>query len=182
MLLPQLECWNRSRASRLQVVTLDARVTYEKAGRRLLAGVIDAAVIFALIVALVLLRFALEGDGLPASASREDPSGFGFQGPLLLAMICSAQTLFWSFLAATPGMLLVGCQVVRGDNGERLSLARSLARCAGLWLGLACFGIGVLWSIWDSRHQGLHDKLVGSVVVREDESLMALDELLGMVK
>jgi uncharacterized RDD family membrane protein YckC len=100
----------------------------------------------------------------------------------MLAMIFSVQTLFWSFLAATPGMLLLGCRVVRGDNGKHLSLAQSLARCAGLWLGLACLGIGVLWSIWDRRHQGLHDKLVGSVVVREDESLMSLDELLGIVR
>jgi uncharacterized RDD family membrane protein YckC len=39
-----------------------------------------------------------------------------------------------------------------------------------------------LWSIWDRRHQGLHDKLAGSVVIKEDESLMALDELLESVK
>jgi uncharacterized RDD family membrane protein YckC len=100
----------------------------------------------------------------------------------LLAAIFSAQTLFWTFLAATPGMLLIGCQVLRADKGERLSLWQSLARGAGLWLGLACLGVGVLWSIWDPHHQGLHDKLVGSVVTKEDESLMALDELLESVK
>jgi len=63
-----------------------------------------------------------------------------------------------------------------------LSLPRSLLRGTGLWLGLAGLGVGVLWIIWDPRHQGLHDKLAGSVVIREDESLMALDELLGGVK
>ena len=161
---------------------LDARVTYERFGRRLLAGVIDLALTVALILALVLLSIAAEGDGPSTPASSADLSAPWFHGPWLLAMICSAQTLFWSLLAATPGMLLVGCRVVGGDNGRRLSLARSLARCAGFWLGLACLGIGVLWSIWDRRNQGLHDKLVGSVVIREDESLMALDELLGIVK
>jgi len=161
---------------------LDARVTYEGPGRRLLAGIIDSALAFALLVALVLLRFAVDGDRPSAPALTADLFGLLFHGPWLLAMICSAQTLFWSFLAATPGMLLLGCQVVRADNGKRLSLPGSLARCVGLWLGLACLGVGVLWSIWDRRHQGLHDKLVGSVVIKEDESLIALDELLGKVE
>jgi len=35
-----------------------------------------------------------------------------------------------------------------------------------------------LWILRDPRNQGLHDKLAGSVVVKEDESLMTLDELL----
>jgi uncharacterized RDD family membrane protein YckC len=95
-----------------------------------------------------------------------------------LAVIFSAQTLFWTFLAATPGMLLLGCQVVRADDGRPLSLLRSLVRGVGLWLGLACLGAGVLWIIWDPRHRGLHDKLAGSVVIKEDESMMALDELM----
>lgn len=161
---------------------LDARVTYEGFGRRLLAGLMDVVLASGLIATLVLLRLVTQ-DGPPsASALARDLSGLSLHGVWLLAMVCSAQTLFWRFLAGTPGMLLLGCLVLRADSGGRLSLLQSLVRCAALWLGLACLGVGVLWSIWDRRHQGLHDKLVGSVVVREDESLMVLDELLGGVK
>ena len=145
-------------------------VIYEGFGRRLLAGIIDSALVFLLILFLVLVRLAVEGVPPSPSALITELSGLPTHGLWLLAMIGSAQTLFWRFLAATPGELLLGCQVVRADNAESISLLRSLARCAGLWLGLACLGIGVLWSIWDRRHQGLHDKLVGSVVIREDES------------
>ena len=160
----------------------EAQVTYEGFGRRLLAGIIDSALVLLLIVFLAVVRFAVEGTQPSASALLASLPGLALHGPWLLAMICSAQTLFWRFLAATPGMLLLGCQVVRADNAKPLSLLRSLVRSAGLWLGLGCLGIGVLWSIWDRRHQGLHDKLVGSVVIKEDESMIPLDELLGAVE
>ena len=160
----------------------DARVTYEGFGRRLLAGLVDLILVLVVVVTLVLLGLASDENPPRASALVADLSGIWTHGLWLLAMILSAQTLFWTFLAATPGMLLLGCQVLRADSGRHLSLSQSLVRCAGLWLGLACLGAGVLWSIWDPRHQGLHDKLAGSVVVKEDESLMALDELLENVK
>ena len=160
----------------------DTRVTYEGFGRRLLAGLVDLTLVLVAVVTLVLLGLAIDENPPRASALVADLSGLWTHGLWLLAMILSAQTLFWSFLAATPGMLLLGCQVLRADSGRRLSLLQSLVRCAGQWLGLACLGAGVLWSIWDPRHQGLHDKLAGSVVVKEDESLMALDELLESVK
>ena len=47
---------------------------------------------------------------------------------------------------------------------------------------VACLGAGVLWIIRDPRKQGLHDKLVGSLVVREDESLITLEELAENLK
>lgn len=160
----------------------DGHVIYEGFGRRLLAGIIDSALVLLSIGFLAVVRFAVEGTQPSASALLASLSGLAFHAPWLLAMVCSAQTLFWRFLEATPGMLLLGCQVVRADNAKPLSLLRSLVRSVGLWLGLGCLGIGVLWSIWDPRRQGLHDKLVGSVVIKEDESMIPLDELLGAVE
>ncbi len=161
---------------------LSAGVTYEGFARRLLAGLVDLALMLVLVVTLVLLGLAGDGNPPRASALVADLSGLPGRGLWLLGMILSAQALFWTFLAATPGMFLLGCQVLRAGGGGRLSLPRSLVRATGLWLGLACLGIGVLWIIRDPRNQGLHDKLAGSVVVREDESQMALDELLEGMK
>jgi uncharacterized RDD family membrane protein YckC len=163
-------------------VKLDTCVTYEGFGRRLLAGLMDLALALVVVLALVLLRLASEESPPRASAVVEALSGLRISAPWIFAMIFSAQTLFWTFLAGTPGMLLMGCLVLRAGSGRPLPLYRSLVRCVGLWLGLACLGAGVLWSIWDPRHQGLHDKLAGSVVVKEDESLMTLDELSSGVK
>ncbi len=161
---------------------LNAGVTYEGFGRRLLAGLADLTLMLVVVATLVLLGLTTDENPPRASALVSALSGPWTHGLWLLGMIVSAQSLFWTFLGATPGMFLLGFRVLRADSGRHLSLPQSLARCAGLWLGLACLGAGVLWSIWDPRHQGLHDKLVGSVLVKEDESLMALDELLESVK
>ena len=146
---------------------IDARVTYEGFGRRLLAGLVDLILALATTAALVLAETIV---GV-------DPAGLQRHVLWWLAAVFSIQSLCWTYFAATPGMLLLGSQVLGARNGQRLSLARSVLRCLGLWSGLACLGVGVLWSIRDPRHQCLHDKLVRSVVVTEDESLMALDEL-----
>jgi uncharacterized RDD family membrane protein YckC len=158
-------------------VKIDARVTYEGFGRRLLSGLLDLALVLAVIATLVLLGLAASDAPAQAPALAADLLGYRGYAVWSLVLVFLAQCLFWTFLGATPGMLLLGCQVLRADSGRRLSLARSVLRCLGLWLGLACLGIGVLWSIRDRRHQGLHDKLADSVVVREDESLMPLEEL-----
>jgi uncharacterized RDD family membrane protein YckC len=158
----------------------DADVVYEGFGRRLLAGLVDLVLVLVVVVVVTLVILGLAGDDSPprASALIADLSALPSHGLWFLAVIASAQALFWACLGATPGMLLLGNQVVRADSHARLSLTRSCLRCVGLWLGLACLGAGIFWSIWDRRHQGLHDKLARSVVIKEDESLMALDELL----
>ena len=159
-------------------MNLDARATYEEFTRRLLAGLIDSflLVVLAATVALVdviagadLHDGTLIGDYL-ATLTRQAPWWLAAAGVALVAM--------WAFMAATPGMLLLGSRVVSASSGRRLTLAQSGVRAIGLVLGLAALGIGVLWCIRDPRHQGLHDKLARAVVVREDESLLTLDELL----
>lgn len=157
---------------------LDARVVYEGFGRRLLAGLIDLAFVVLFVLTLVLLRQAIEESPPPASAVLSGLAALWPGGLWLLALIFLAQTLFWAWFSATPGMLLLGCQVLRAANGAPISLPESVLRGVGLWLGLACLGLGALWSIWDPRHRGVHDILAGTVVVKEDESLMTLDELL----
>ena len=146
----------------------------------MLCGVIDLA-LAAIVAGTLLLLGVVTGAGAPG-ASIADASRLAGSAGWSLAMAVSAQTLLWTFLRGTPGMLLMGCQVLDARTGARLALARSLARAVALWLGLACLGVGVLWIIRDTRHRGLHDLLAGSVVVREDESLLTLDELAGGAK
>lgn len=157
---------------------LDAGVVYESFPRRVLAGLVDLTIAVILVVTLLLLSLAADESPPESAILVAALEEVAMHGPWLLAMAASAQALFWTFLSATPGMLLMGSQVVNGKTGGRLSLARSLVRVVGLWLGLIPLGIGVLWILRDPRNQGLHDKLAGSVVVKEDESLMTLDELL----
>ncbi|MHB8394070.1 MAG: DUF1707 domain-containing protein [Candidatus Dormibacteria bacterium] len=75
-------------------------------------------------------------------------------------------TGFWGAVASTPGMLLVGVQVVRGEDGGRLGFRRSFLRGAGYLLDLASCFVGFGWAAIDPHRQGWHDKIAGSYVVR----------------
>jgi uncharacterized RDD family membrane protein YckC len=142
-----------------------------------MAGFVDLALASTVVATLVLLRLASVDSPPLASALVEGVAGLWSNAYWLLAGAMLAQVLFWTYLGATPGMLLLGSQVVRAHDAKRLALVQSIVRCAALWIGLACLGVGVLWIIWDPRHRGLHDKVARCVVVKEDESLMSLDEL-----
>lgn len=142
-----------------------------------MAGLVDLALASTVVATLVLLRLASVDSPPLASAFVEGVVGLRTNAAWLLAGAMLAQVLFWTCLGATPGMLLLGSQVVRAHGATKLTLVQSIVRCAALWIGIACLGVGVLWSIWDPRHRGLHDKVARSLVVKEDESLLSLDEL-----
>jgi uncharacterized RDD family membrane protein YckC len=161
-------------------VKLDAPVHYVGAGRRTVAGLIDASLVLGLVVALVVaaLMAGVEiGDQVDAIIAGTG-GGVWLWGFAALAL---AQALLWWLLGGTPGMLLMGCLVLDAKTGRRLSLPKSLLRCLGFWLCLAPLGLGLAWILRDPRHQGLHDKLAGSLVVGEDESLLSMEELSEMV-
>ena len=69
----------------------------------------------------------------------------------------------------TPGKRMVGIRVVSDDTGQSIGYGRAFGRYAIT----AVFGfffipvvLDYLWPLWDSKNQALHDKIVGSVVVR----------------
>jgi uncharacterized RDD family membrane protein YckC len=71
--------------------------------------------------------------------------------------------LFWMLAGRTPGLALLGLRVV-AVRGHSLSLSWPSALVRAVVLGL--FPIGALWALVDRRHQALHDKIAGTVVVR----------------
>lgn len=158
---------------------LDAALAYESFWRRMLAGCVDLALAIVILVTVVLLNLSTDATPPRAADLATDVSALARSAGWLTAAILPTQALFWTLVAATPGMLLLGSQVLDEKTRQRLSLGKSFARAVGLWVGLACLGVGVLWILRDVRHRGLHDKLVGSVVITEDESLLSLDELIG---
>jgi uncharacterized RDD family membrane protein YckC len=73
---------------------------------------------------------------------------------------------FWSLRGQTPGMMPFNMKVVRADDGGPVDLVRGLLRYVGLIISFAVIFIGVIWAAFDSRKQGWHDKIAGTVVVR----------------
>jgi uncharacterized RDD family membrane protein YckC len=74
---------------------------------------------------------------------------------------------FWTLRGQTPGMIPFNLRVVRASDGSRPDWVVSLLRYVGLIISFAVIFIGVIWVAFDGRKQGWHDKIAGTLVVRD---------------
>lgn len=72
--------------------------------------------------------------------------------------------VFWSLIGYTPGKYVVKLRVVRVD-GLRLGFWRSALRAVCYYLSALLLFLGFIWIIFDKNRQGLHDKIVNTVVI-----------------
>ena len=158
---------------------LDAR-DYASIWRRLAAAVLDLA-LFASIVAGGV--WSASTSGLHEYLPVESLAGLASEGDwrVLLflpgASLVLALALTWRIWGATPGQLMLECRVVEAGRDTKLDLPRALWRALSLLLAMLPLGLGVFVLVRDPRAQGWHDKLAGTVVIREDESRLGIDEL-----
>ncbi|MFD1123342.1 RDD family protein [Methylophilus flavus] len=78
-----------------------------------------------------------------------------------------AVIVFWLTKEATPGKMMFSAKVVDADTGNTLSKGQAIGRYLAYYLALIPFGLGFLWVAFDKRKQGWHDKLAGTVVIRD---------------
>jgi uncharacterized RDD family membrane protein YckC len=130
-------------------------VIYVSAWRRLVAWLIEFAVVLVLIAAAFVVGSAIYGDGL-------------FLGFAL------ALTSIWLYFAGSESSArqttlsgrLLGTRVT-GLRGEALTFNRATARHFAMYLSaLTPFAIGYLMAFWTKRRQTLHDYISSTVVVR----------------
>lgn len=81
-----------------------------------------------------------------------------------------AVIIFWLQKQATPGKMVVGIKVVDATNGNTMSVGQSIGRYLAYFVSLLPFGLGFIWIAFDSRKQGWHDKLAGTVVIRSKKT------------
>lgn len=88
--------------------------------------------------------------------------------------------VFWVKLGATPGKLLLDCRIVDVNTLQPIGWKQAGLRCVGYAISVALFCLGFLWIAWDKRKQGLHDKLVNTVVLHQadDYALESLPDLM----
>ncbi|MCK9490744.1 MAG: RDD family protein [Sulfurimonas sp.] len=79
-----------------------------------------------------------------------------------------ATVLFWKYKSATPGKMALKLKVVDAKTGDPLSVGQSIGRYFAYILSAIPLLLGYFWVAWDSKKQAWHDKLAGSVVVREE--------------
>jgi len=127
---------------------------------RLWASLIDTAIIAALIYPALQLIY---GQAYWSGTSL-------VQGPadFLLSFVLPAVAviLFWLARQATPGKLAIGARIVDARSGGKPSTGQLLLRYLGYYLAAIPLLLGLIWVGLDPRKQGWHDKLAGTVVVR----------------
>jgi uncharacterized RDD family membrane protein YckC len=77
---------------------------------------------------------------------------------------------FWIIKQATPGKMAVSTRIVDAETGEPASSGQLIGRYFAYFAACIPFGLGILWVAFDRRKQGWHDKLAGTVVVRQARS------------
>jgi uncharacterized RDD family membrane protein YckC len=133
---------------------------------RLGASVIDVIVLLAIIAPIEIavfggdyLALAVEGKTLAVDIWTQ------------LALPLLAMIVLWRYRSATPGLMLVSAKIVDAATLAPASVGKLTLRAVVLlvmWL-LFIPLIGVLWIAFDKRKQGWHDKIAGTVVVRDNK-------------
>jgi uncharacterized RDD family membrane protein YckC len=94
----------------------------------------------------------------------------GVQGPVdfMLDFVFPtvATILFWFWKQATPGKMALSAKIVDAETGKEPSIGQYIGRYFAYIISAIPFCLGFIWVAFDSKKQGWHDKLAGTVVVR----------------
>ncbi len=107
----------------------------------------------ALLIDLVLVGFAL---GLIGH--------HGADG--LLLVLAGYGAVMWKLHGSTVGGIICNLKVVRLD-GRPVGWETAILRALGCFLSLLAAGLGFFWIAFDRERQAWHDKIAGTVVVRD---------------
>lgn len=75
--------------------------------------------------------------------------------------------LFWVYKSATPGKMILGLKIVDAETGKPVPTGRLIGRYLGYYVSTIPFLLGIIWVGIDKKKQGWHDKLAGTVVIRD---------------
>jgi len=96
----------------------------------------------------------------------------GFWDVLLGYIVPVVATIwFWLRFMGTPGKMALKLKIVDAKTGNRLSTGQAIGRYFAYLVSMLPFGLGFIWIGIDSKKQGWHDKLAGTVVVKSNYSV-----------
>ena len=78
-----------------------------------------------------------------------------------------AVLLFWTYKSATPGKMVLRAKIVDAKTGKKPTRGQLVGRYFAYYLSMIPFFLGFFWVGWDAKKQGWHDKLAGTVVIRD---------------
>ena len=81
-----------------------------------------------------------------------------------------AVILFWIYKSATPGKMALKLTIVDAKTGGKPSVGQFIGRYFAYYISIIPFFLGIIWVGIDKRKQGWHDKLAGTVVIKNNKS------------
>jgi uncharacterized RDD family membrane protein YckC len=92
----------------------------------------------------------------------------GFWDVLLGYVVPFVATIwFWIRYMGTPGKMATKLRVVDASTGNKMSTGQSVGRYFAYIVAMLPLCLGLIWVGIDKRKQGWHDKLAGTVVIRD---------------
>jgi uncharacterized RDD family membrane protein YckC len=74
---------------------------------------------------------------------------------------------FWTKYLGTPGKMALRLRVLDAHTGQAISTPKAIGRYLGYYVSAFALMLGFIWIGIDKKKQGFHDKLAGTVVVRD---------------
>ena len=139
---------------------MDESVTYAGFWVRVGATLIDS-----LLIVLVTMPILVSVYGSGYFSSEEIVRG---KVDFLLTWVLPAVAVitFWVLKSATPGKMAFSAVIVDARTGGKLSVAQCVGRYFAYIPATLLLFLGLVWVGIDKRKQGWHDKLAGTVVIR----------------
>lgn len=97
-------------------------------------------------------------------------------GFIALAIAIAYFAGFWQWRGQTPGKIALGIKVIHTD-GSSLNWGWALLRYLGYIVSTMTIYIGFIWIAFDSRKQGLHDKIADTYVIKLPRRRVMLPEV-----
>lgn len=131
------------------------------------AALIDTVLILLIITPLLTLIYGSE-------YWTNRTSSLGFWDFLLNYLLPAiAVILFWHYKSATPGKMALGLEIVDAQTGQTPSTGQFIGRYLAYYVSAIPLLLGIFWVGVDRRKQGWHDKLAGTIVIRQPKKAPA---------
>jgi uncharacterized RDD family membrane protein YckC len=135
--------------------------TYAGFWIRVWASLIDT---FFTVILIMPLLWALYGDSYFTSDAVSHGTLDAILNYVFPALIV---IVFWCYKSATPGKMICDLTIVDANTGSKPSTKQFVGRYLAYYLSALPFLLGFIWVAFDSRKQGWHDKLAGTVVLHK---------------
>jgi uncharacterized RDD family membrane protein YckC len=140
---------------------------------RFVAVIIDSIIVSipGFILGVIVGIIAAVATNASGNGNGNSATGAAFTGVQLLVELLSLAisigyfVYFWG-RGSTLGMRLFHLRVADATTGLPIGYGRAALRYVGYILSVIVCYIGLIWAAFDSRKQGWHDKIAGTVVLQ----------------